>query len=61
MTVKFDNFKVELIDLCRKHNVRLCASVYEEIEVRDLLDECEEITEEYFIDVTEGSEEYNRA
>ena len=30
---KYDNFVIELNDLCKKHNVNICASGYEHIEV----------------------------
>lgn len=35
---KFSQFKAELVGLCKKHRVQICASWYSVIEVHDLPD-----------------------
>ena len=36
MTLKFDNFKAALIDLCIEHSVYLCPSLYDSLQVWDI-------------------------
>ena len=55
MTKKFDDFKADLIDLCKKHDVIITTSGYDLIEVWDLDYDIDLLINDRLDDCTEQS------